>query len=48
MLITTVQLNGSYKVVSSINGNPVVPSCGYMAHVRPSGPLSTVQVLIVF
>lgn len=48
MLITTVRLNGSYKVVYSINGNLVVPSCGYMAHVRPSGPLSTVQVLIIF
>ena len=32
-LITTVRLNGFFKEVSSINGNPPVPSCGYTENV---------------
>ena len=37
-LITTVQLNGFFKEVYSINGNPMAPSCGYMESVRTLGP----------
>jgi hypothetical protein len=33
--ITAVQLNGSFKEVFLTSGNPMVPSCGYMASVRP-------------
>jgi archaellum component FlaC len=32
--ITTVLLNGFFKEVYSINGNPLVPSCGYTENVR--------------
>ncbi len=32
-LITMVLLNGFFKAVYSINGNPPVPSCGYMESV---------------
>ena len=38
-LITTVQLNGFFKAVPSINGNPPTPSCGYTENVRYSSPL---------
>ncbi len=33
-LITMVQLNGFFKGVYSMNGNPLGPSCGYMESVR--------------
>jgi hypothetical protein len=36
MLITTVQLNGFFKIVYIINGNPLAPSCGYAENVRYS------------
>jgi hypothetical protein len=35
-LSTTVQLNGFFKTVDSINGNPPTLSCGYMENVRYS------------
>jgi hypothetical protein len=35
-LITTVQLNGFFKAVYSINGNPPTPSYGYAESVRYS------------
>jgi uncharacterized protein YoxC len=38
--VITAQLNGSFKAVYSTNGNPMVPSCGCMAYVRPFDPLS--------
>ena len=37
-LITTVQLNGFFKAVYSINGNPMTPSCGYTGSVSYSWP----------
>ena len=37
-LITTVQLDGFFKAVYSINGNPLTPSCGYTENVRYSWP----------
>jgi hypothetical protein len=33
--VTAVQLNGSFEEVFSTSGNPMAPSCGYMANVRP-------------
>jgi hypothetical protein len=33
-LITTVQLNGFFKIVDIINGNLLAPSCGYAENVR--------------
>ena len=33
-LITPVQPNGFFKAVYLINGNPPIPSCGYMENVR--------------
>ena len=33
-LVTTVQPNGFFKAVYSINGNPPSPSCGYTENVR--------------
>ena len=33
-LVTTVQLNGSFKAAYSTNGNPRTRSCGYMGSVR--------------
>ena len=38
-LITTVRLNGFFKAVHSISGNPPTPSCGYTENVRHSSPL---------
>jgi uncharacterized protein YoxC len=35
-LIITVQLNGFFKAVYSVNGNPLSPSCGFMENVRYS------------
>ena len=32
------QLGGFFKVVYSINGNLMAPSCGYTESVRYSGP----------
>ena len=37
--ITTAQLNGFFKELYSINGNPLGPSCGYMESVRYSQTL---------
>ena len=37
-LTTTVQLNGSFKAVYSVNGNPMTPSCGYTESVSYSWP----------
>jgi hypothetical protein len=36
MLITTVQLNGFFRAVYTINGNLLAPSCGYAENVRYS------------
>ena len=42
-LTTTVQLNGFFKEVYSINGNPPVPFCGYTENVRWSWPSLSVN-----
>ena len=39
-LTTKVQLNGFFKAVYSINGNPPARSCGYTENVRYSWPSS--------
>ena len=39
-LITTVQLNGSFRAVCSVSGNPPTPSYGYTENVRYSSPSS--------
>jgi hypothetical protein len=46
-LITTVQLNGSFKAVYSVNGNQPAPSCGYTENVRYIWPSPCIQPLIV-
>jgi len=38
MLVTEIQLDGSFKEVSSNNGNLLAPYCGYMENVRYSWP----------
>ena len=40
MLITTVPLNGFFKVVYIINGSLLAPSCGYAENVRRSSFLA--------
>jgi len=42
-LITRVQLNGFFKGVYSMNGNPTAPSCGYTENVRYSGSSPSVK-----
>jgi hypothetical protein len=42
-LITTAQLNGFFKELYSINGNPLDPSCGYTENVRYSWPSTSVK-----
>jgi len=42
-LVTTLLLNGLFKQVYSINGNPLVPSCGYTANVRFSWPSPSID-----
>jgi len=37
--ITRVQLNGSFRALSSISGSPMIPSRGSMENVRPSSHL---------
>ena len=42
-LITPVQLNGFFKELYSMNGNPPDPFCGYTENVRYSRPLPSVK-----
>ena len=44
MLTTPVRLNGLFKEVYSIDGNPPSPSCGYTENVRYSRPSPSVNL----